>query len=519
VDLKVTFAERNLSEIEPLVVTGESQTGDFIFVRFLDSSTVQFGYDRWGVGGPVSAPMTIEPRRSYGLKLQSPSLASVRGSASSVPPRIRIEFEGRVVLEGDSQYDFRAGRHAWFGENPLVGSSCGPRFSGTLSWEGQVLRGSVRRTLTRSQVIAAWFKAGYWQVIGVALAGLMAGWLTARVARDRGVACRGWIRAHPLAPHRWFMITAAVCAAGFWWLVTAGTGRLLVPETFGSFYDYQAASLLQGRLDVPAPGISGEAFIVAGKHYGYFGILPALLRLPFVVYDVAFGEIIRSAMLGYFVGCLIAAYALLCWAARQREPTATPSALATVLFTLSVGLGSTLLFLGSRAYIYHEAILAGAMFALGSAVFALHWLEKPDSRAWIAALVSGILAVQTRPTPGLFALSLLGVTAIAVGLQTGRIRRTLLVGLLACLGILSFNAMSYLKFRTLDGSPFKYSVQYSAERRARFEDKNFHLVNIPRNFDTYVTRANFRLEKGFPWFYPTTESGPPIRSPSSISPR
>src|SRR5438132_6222343 len=52
------------------------------------------------------------------------------------------------------------------------------------------------------------------------------------------------------------------------------------PGYMEEFYDAQAQSLLQGRIDVPAQAIDREAFVRQGKFYGYFGPTPALLRLP-----------------------------------------------------------------------------------------------------------------------------------------------------------------------------------------------------------------------------------------------
>ncbi|MEY2879363.1 MAG: hypothetical protein RLZZ15_1743 [Verrucomicrobiota bacterium] len=59
--------------------------------------------------------------------------------------------------------------------------------------------------------------------------------------------------------------------------------------------------------------------------------------------------------------------------------------------------------------------------------------------------------------------------------------------------------MSWLKFGTFDGSPFQYSVQYTAARRAAFDNRNFHVANLDHNVDAYFLRPNFHLEPHFPW--------------------
>src|SRR5262249_53400813 len=111
--------------------------------------------------------------------------------------------------------------------------------------------------------------------------------------------------------HRWFIGSAAVATLFYTWLVTMGSFQLFYPEYFGSFYDYQAASLLQGQLDVPEDAIGGEAFEARGKLYGYFGPTPALLRMPLAIFGFAFGKVSRLYLVLYFAAALLASYQLL----------------------------------------------------------------------------------------------------------------------------------------------------------------------------------------------------------------
>lgn len=63
-------------------------------------------------------------------------------------------------------------------------------------------------------------------------------------------------------------------------LLTAGRLELAPPRPTTDFYDIQAASLLDGRWDVPATRLGIEAFVVDGRAYMYFGPFPALVRMP-----------------------------------------------------------------------------------------------------------------------------------------------------------------------------------------------------------------------------------------------
>jgi hypothetical protein len=317
-----------------------------------------------------------------------------------------------------------------------------------------------------------------------------------------------------LAPHRWFVGTSTVCTLVFTWMVTQGTLDLDVTEQLGSFYDYQADSLLHGRLDVTEEAIGGEAFVFAGKLYGYFGPTPALLRLPFVVFDFAFGNLSRAFFVGYFIAALLAAYALFRHAYRVVAPAAAPSPAAVVFLTANLGLGSTLFFLGSRAYIYHEAIFCGVTFALFSCLFALRHLAAPSGRAWLPALLCALLSLHARPPTGLFALTFLGCIAATQLLrawfapqienQNSKIKnslRPLALGLPCVLAVFTFNGLSYLKFKTFDGAPLRYSRPYDDARLAKIDGKSFHAANVPYGAYTYFVRPNLRFENKFPFVY------------------
>ena len=79
--------------------------------------------------------------------------------------------------------------------------------------------------------------------------------------------------------------------------------------------------------------------------------------------------------------------------------------------------------------------------------------------------------------------------------------RHLGIGALCVLGVLTFNGLSYLKFKTFDGAPLRYSRPYGPERLAHIEGKSFHVANIPYGFYSYFMRPHFRVEPKFPWLY------------------
>ena len=360
-----------------------------------------------------------------------------------------------------------------------------------------------------------WLRHNYAKLVFLALVGLSIGALIkwCRHAGRSGLwAAANRVR-HTARLHRVFLICAAACTTAFAAVVTAGDFALVHPDSFGQFYDFQAKSLLDGRLDVPDAGISGEAFVFAGKRYGYFGPMPALLRLPLVIWGIAFAQVTRAAMLVAYIGCLWSAYLLLCDVFRRVTATLErPPAWLTTLFILNVGLGSTLVYLASRAFVYHEAILWGVMFALWSTWCALRYFAAPSARWWVGALACGVMAVHSRPPAGLYALTLLGVVAALIVCREWKKGipsvKHLTIGAAAVAGVASFNGLSYLKFRTFNGSPLRLHVQYDPGRIARIDGKEFHLSNVPLNSYMYFVEPNLEVRANFPWLFMTASKSP-----------
>lgn len=517
--LEIVFPKGTPGAIEPLVTTGRFEAGDFLTVKYIDRDTAALSYDAWGFGGPTSAPFQLQPGTRHQLEVEMPSLPLFWESSAADNGNLRVYLDGREMVNETVRFHERLQRDIYFAEDPIGGTPA-RQFRGELyDASGARLSGKVPATAP-FQVRAQWIVRCFWPELLIALfASVSLAWLAPRLVSllpERARRVGSAIAAS--SAHRTFIVTALVSCLLFTALLTGGTFKLRVEDAFASFYDYQAASLLHGKLDVPEKAIGSEAFVVHHKYYGYFGPTPALLRLPFVIATVGFAKLTRIFLIAYYAASLTATYLLLRQAVRALPgPEAQPSRWSVVIAILTVGIGSTLFFLGSRAYIYHEAALSAAAFALWSTWFALRYLEQPAGRSWIGAVVCGALSIHARPTSGLFALCTIGMVALVLLSRSLPTRKEpeptttasrpvsagkpLAIGILAALAILSFNGMSYLKFRTFDGAPLRYHIQYHAERLANIGGKNFHLSNLRHNVDVYLRLPAFHFEHRFPWFF------------------
>jgi len=542
--LDLILPEARPGQREPIVCTGMWGEGDLVAVEYLDASTLVFHYDHWGHGGPASVRIAFQPGVRRTLRIEMPALTTYQKPPDGARAPFRLVLDDREILRVDVPFHGRLPQQLFFGENP-IGASAAPAFRGQLFRAGgHGVRGGANAYFTHAERLRAWLRAKPWQGVAVALASLVVAaavwfavaWVLAhpRPPRPRSPAVapaptRPFQLGRVLAAHRWFIGAALVATVGYAWLVTLGSFQFVYPEIFGSFYDYQARSFLQGRLDVPEDAIQGEAFEANGKLYGYFGPAPALLRLPFVMGGVGFAQLSRMFMLLYFVAGLIAAYLLLRDATKlvrdgHLAGVAEPAPFSTAILVASVGWGSTIFFLGSRGLIFHEAILAGIAFALWSAWCALRYLQARAPRWALAALVCGVLSLHARPPTGLFALTLLGSVVVAILIRgwneesavTGRwlilpprFRQHFAIGLLCIAGQLTLNGLAYLKFGTFDPAPLRISRPYQQPGRLdHIEGKSFHPANLPCNFYTYIVYLNLRLDPKFPWIYAGGRSPP-----------
>jgi hypothetical protein len=132
--------ERNLGP-EPLLVTGREGAADFVYLSYPDAGHVQFGYDHWGVGGPVSGKIAVRGGESLEVEVSLGSLhydADPQWATLSAAKRdwlastVVVHANGAKVLEATASPYACGPGEVYVGSNPLGGSTCGPKFTGTI---------------------------------------------------------------------------------------------------------------------------------------------------------------------------------------------------------------------------------------------------------------------------------------------------------------------------------------------------------------------------------------------------
>lgn len=216
---------------------------------------------------------------------------------------------------------------------------------------------------------------------------------------------------------RWAVVVGALIFVAVLWNFGPHPLRTALPGgAFSGFYDDQAASLLDGRLDLD-PGDAGiEAFVIDGKEYLYFPPGPAIVRMPLIaISESRFeGRLTAPAML--IAWLLIAAgVSRLLWLVRGAyRPTDAPVSrferYSYGTIHLAVCAGSVVLFLASLPWVYHEAY----MWSIAAMVWAMVWMIRlflAPSMAAVGGFGCCVLAaVLVRATAGWA----LGATAVAL---------------------------------------------------------------------------------------------------------
>jgi hypothetical protein len=352
-----------------------------------------------------------------------------------------------------------------------------------------------------------------------------------------------WTRVFHLAgEHFYFFFPFMVVLTVFCWFLTYGTWKLFEADDqrgfADRFYDAQAFSLLQGRLDVPPEAIGFEAFVHDGKTYGYFGLGPAILRVPLLaLFPSLEGRLSRLFMLLACVANMIVVFQLIHTVRYLYRLDRSLSALektAYALFFLLAGLGSTNIFLASRSFVYHEAIMLGATFGLLFYHLFLRYLVNRQPRCLLFACLAAFFCCACRPSLGagpMFTLVLF-VTSRLLSLAWKEDKPSRLAGILARAGLYDivavprigrhlcvaggtvvvtvcfFLLISYAKFGTLNGAPLdRYAAwqSFGWETYEKIDGKMFHLCNLRAGLYNYLSPDKIAFSNIFPWVYPTDQ--------------
>ncbi|HLM64920.1 MAG TPA: hypothetical protein VK306_11530 [Acidimicrobiales bacterium] len=257
------------------------------------------------------------------------------------------------------------------------------------------------------------------------------------------------------------------------WVLMVERWSPLQRQYFDDFFDLQARSFFNGRLDVPPGSVGFEGFLIGGKTYIYFGPLPALLRMPVLAVTDRFdGRLTTLSMLAGMVVLAVASFRLACVVramVRGPAPVGRREVRTTAVLAVAV-LFSPPFWLASSAVVYHEATIWGVALSVAGLDAVARWQRRPTGRGLLiaSALITGaVLSRQTLGLGPLLALGLAGLTLLVRRWRTGdpaerrlAVRRLLPALVLAGFLPVALSAgLNYAKLGQLFGLPMDRHLQ------------------------------------------------------------
>jgi hypothetical protein len=317
-------------------------------------------------------------------------------------------------------------------------------------------------------------------------------------------------------------------AALFTWLLTIGTWDLFAWRQRANYYDAQAHSLLDGRLDMPKSVLGIEAFASRGRQYMYQGPFPALLRLPVAAFTRSLDG--RLAALSMVVAFVVTAAAVIAvaWhvrrAVRGESPVGRWEAVAVAGFVFACLGGSLPLALASQVSVYHESAMWGLATGLAGLAVVLRHVSSPSRWTLPVASVLAAASLCSRASIGLGVVAAIGMVGLGEAAAWWRARRGAGAGALteclrprrpatsravatallaASLPVLLYVAINVAKFGTLASVPWEKQTFYilSGDRQdfLRINGSFFGARFAPSTLLEYLRPNAFALDGRFPW--------------------
>ena len=203
-----------------------------------------------------------------------------------------------------------------------------------------------------------------------------------------------------------------VCASAYYlFLITNGTFDLFAREEGGLTFNDMASRLLQWDFTI-GDSVENEGYVRDGRTYSYFGIFPALLRIPLLLMiDIKHTYISRLSCWAALTICCLLMLRIVSVVCKGSVRTRWGDCVS-LCSKVALAFGAPALSMTFTSWVYNEPILWGTLWSLSFTLLLVHRIEAGRSLSRSDAIALGLfsgLALASRPTSG---------TALAIGLAT-----------------------------------------------------------------------------------------------------
>jgi hypothetical protein len=129
--LRVRFPRDRYGVSEPLLLTGVQGRADAVFVTYLREGLARFSFQHEGQALIVSGPLTVDYLQPHEILIDLGSLAPAVSSSRQVSG-VRVEMDGRAVLESESATHPAEAWQAYVGATPWPMNTGRALFGGTI---------------------------------------------------------------------------------------------------------------------------------------------------------------------------------------------------------------------------------------------------------------------------------------------------------------------------------------------------------------------------------------------------
>ena len=248
-------------------------------------------------------------------------------------------------------------------------------------------------------------------------------------------------------------------------------------------FDALALSLQNGNVTIPAESLWYEKLITERGVVMYFGVWPALLRIPILfLFPELYGKVAG-------ISCLLAAFITCASSFAFLNHGKNTSVFLTVLIVLAISFASPLIYLVSVPTIYQEAIL----WALAFSITALYLKTRrylAHEHSTLESLVYGLMLISriTFALPWLLYSSYLMVLNLKKSPTLQTLKQSLSIRLPLLIAVIFQCWYNYARF----DSPLKftdfsvYELESSEHKTLRAQYHTFNLARVPYSIYRYL---------------------------------
>lgn len=296
-----------------------------------------------------------------------------------------------------------------------------------------------------------------------------------------------------------------------------GFGREAITSRY---YDVQASQLLKLRWDMPQQLLGVEGFRTGSKWYMYFGPVPSFLRMPMIAIRPSLTGHLGTVMM--FIALAVALFAITRLVTRirslvrgQDSPVVSSELWSIAIFVFGCGAASTLFFLGTEPWVYHEALMWGVAFTMAAFASILAFIIDRRTKSLLLASLFATAAILSRGPVALGVVAALGLLAAGALFRKSRVwfgldadasplRLVASLGLAAWVPMAAFATINYIKFGSLFDLPnSRQSISLVNPNRQAVLASNggglFSLRYLITNVAQYVRPDALRLNRLFPF--------------------